>query len=114
MSLKRFLCIKLCACFAALFDVGRFGFTDGNMERCCNRPDSKVAIHITHINHRQHIVIPTVLQLMYRVRLAKWLACLPLMRLVAGSHPGLVIPKTIIKMVQTASLHMHACVGLGV
>ena len=31
-----------------------------------------------------------------------------------GSRPDWVIPKTIINMVQTASLHRHACVRVGV
>ena len=41
-------------------------------------------------------------------------ACPPLARQVVSSPPGRVIPKTIIKMVQTASLHRHACVRVGV
>ena len=45
-----------------------------------------------------------------RVGLAQSVACPPLARWVVSSPPGRVIPKTIIKMVQTASLHRHACV----
>ena len=47
------------------------------------------------------------------VRLAEWLAC-PLMQQVAGSLPGRVIPKTIIQMAQSASLHGTQCVRVGV
>ena len=44
-----------------------------------------------------------------RVWMAKWLVYPPLMQKVAGSRPGRVIPKTIIKMEQTTSLlSMHA------
>ena len=43
--------------------------------------------------------------LIYRVRLAQSVACPPL---------GQVIPKTIIKMVQTASLHGLQCIGVWV
>ena len=38
-----------------------------------------------------------------RVRMAYWLAGLPLMWQEVGSRPGRVILKTIIKMIQTAS-----------
>ena len=41
-------------------------------------------------------------------------ACLALTQWVVGSRPSRVIPKTIIKMVQTASLDRHACVRVGV
>ena len=40
----------------------------------------------------------------YRVRMALWLACAYLIHYVVGLHPSLVISKTIIRMVQTASL----------
>ena len=49
-----------------------------------------------------------------RVGLAQWVACPPLARYVVSWPLGRVIPKTIIKMVQTASLHRHACVRVGV
>ena len=49
-----------------------------------------------------------------RVGLAQLVACPPLARQVVSSPLGRVIPKTIIKMVQTASLHRHACVRVGV
>ena len=45
---------------------------------------------------------------------AQSVACPPLARYVVSSPLGRVIPKTIIKMVQTASLHRHACVRVGV
>ena len=49
-----------------------------------------------------------------RVGLAQSVACPPLARQVVSSPLGRAIPKTIIKMVQTASLHRHACVRVGV
>ena len=49
-----------------------------------------------------------------RVGLAQSVACPPLPQLLVSSPLGRVIPKTIIKMVQTASLHRHACVRVGV
>ena len=48
-----------------------------------------------------------------RVGLAQLLACPPLARQVVSSPLGRVIPKTIIKMVQTASLHGTQCVRVG-
>ena len=48
------------------------------------------------------------------VGLAEWLACPPLTQLIVSSPPDRVIPKTIIKMVQTASLHGTQCVRVGV
>ena len=50
----------------------------------------------------------------YRFWLAKWLACPPLTRQVVSLHPGRVIPKTIIKIVQTADLFGMQCVRVGV
>ena len=50
----------------------------------------------------------------YRVGLAQLVVCPPLARQVVRSPPGQVIPKTIIKMVQTASLHGTQCVRVGV
>ena len=46
------------------------------------------------------------------VGLAQSVACPPLARLVVSSPLGRVIPKTIIKMVQTASLHGTHALGL--
>ena len=37
------------------------------------------------------------------------IACLPLTRWVVGLRPGRVTPKTIIKMIETASLHGTQC-----
>ena len=51
---------------------------------------------------------------MDRVGLAQSVACPPLARKVVSSPLGWVIPKTIIKMVQTASLHGTQCVRVGV
>ena len=50
----------------------------------------------------------------HHVRLAEMLACRPLTWQVVSSPPGRVIPRTIIKMVQTASLHGTQCVRVGV
>ena len=43
-----------------------------------------------------------------------WLACPLLTRQVLSSPPGRVIPTTIIKMVQTDSLHGTLCIRVGV
>ena len=48
------------------------------------------------------------------VGLAQSVACPPLARSVVSLPLGRVIPKTIIKMVQTASLHGMQCVRVGV
>ena len=50
----------------------------------------------------------------YSVRLAQWLMYPPLTQYVMSSPPGRVIPKAIIKMVQTAFLHGKQCVTVGV
>ena len=50
----------------------------------------------------------------YRVGLAQSVACPPLTLQVVVLSLGRVIPKTIIKMVQTASLHGKQCVRVGV
>ena len=50
----------------------------------------------------------------YDVPLRWALACLPLRREDVGSRSGQVIPKTILKIVQTAYLHDTLCVRVGV
>ena len=48
-----------------------------------------------------------------RVGLAQWLACPPLTQLVLSSPPDRVIPKTYIKIVQTASLNGTQWIRVG-
>ena len=67
-----------------------------------------VCLCLTSHLHQGHI--ETAFPFTDRVGFAQWLACQPLTRQVVSSPPGRVIPKTIIQMVQTASLHRHACV----
>ena len=87
-----------------------------NTQISTNRHDNSDH-HCTHSPHTyfQRLWLIDLIKLGYSfnnhcVELDKWLACPPLIQQVLNSSPVRVIPKTIIKMVRTASLHGTQCV----